>query len=123
MLHGLWILVLALWCLGATAAAPDYGSYVCICDAASANVTFVNFPERDCAGTPTIFQEPLNACFKELVFFSWNGFCNATTMWYQNFKDTACTGVSVVSRVYRTYQCMNCENPECKNGPDNSTRF
>ncbi|CUG92907.1 membrane-associated protein, putative [Bodo saltans] len=98
-----------------TMISADYGSYVVICDETFKNVTFVNFPLYNCQGVPTLFSEPLNTCGSELAVFSWNGFCNATNMWYNNFAAPNCTGTSVLSRMYVTYQCKNCLNVECKN--------
>ncbi len=35
----------------------DYGSYVAVCDFRSTNVTFVNYPHRDCQGTPSNYSK------------------------------------------------------------------
>lgn len=93
----------------------NYGSYVTICGPAFSNVTFVNFPDRDCLGEASLYTMPLNQCGVELVTFSWNAFCNTTHMWYNNFQGTSCEGKSLLTRTYENYKCFNCPNKECKN--------
>ena len=96
----------------------NYGSYVVLCNSWNANVTFVNYPQRDCEGEPSLYVMPLNQCHTESYMnknFSWNGFCNSTNMWYNNFEGLGCKEGSVLSRWYVTYQCKNCPNKECKN--------
>jgi len=100
------------------AVSPNYGSYVCVCNANSAEVTFVNYALQDCAGNATIYQKPLFQCLTETYMgktYSWNGLCNSTNMWYQNFEGGECQGSSLQTRTYQTLQCLNCPNPECKN--------
>ena len=97
-------------------ASADFGSYVVICDTYSSNATFVNYPLYDCQGAPSIYTMPLNQCFPELVTYSWNGFCNLTNMWYNNFNGTQCADDSLLTRMYVTLSCQNCTNVECKNG-------
>ena len=104
----------------ATAARADYGSYTVICDQYSSNVTFVNFPLYDCQGEASLFVMPLNQCYPEMVTYSWNGFCNQTNMWYNNFNGTTCDAPSLLTRMYVTLSCQNCTNVECKNGDTSS---
>jgi hypothetical protein len=44
-----------------TCAQQNFGSYIAECDSTSASVTFVNFPERDCAGVATKTIDPVRA--------------------------------------------------------------
>jgi hypothetical protein len=111
------IVIAAVAALLVASSAADYGSYVTICDQYSSNVTFVNFPLYDCQGDATLYVMPLNQCFPELNNeYSWNGFCNQTNMWYNNFNGSSCSGQSLLSRMYVTMSCQNCTNVECKNG-------
>ena len=96
---------------------PNYGSYVTTCDQVNQAVVFHNYPMQNCAGAFTNFTKPLNSCHIEVVKYSWNGFCNATNMWYNNFNGTTCAGNSFITRMYTVGECFNCPNPECKNGP------
>ena len=94
---------------------PNYGSYVTTCDQVNQAVIFHNYAQQNCAGSFTNFTKPLNKCYPELLIFSWNGFCNSTNMWYNNFGNTNCAGNSVLTRMYTVGDCFNCPNPECKN--------
>lgn len=94
---------------------PNYGSYVTTCDTQTQEVTFINYEQQNCAGTSTNYSKPLNACKTELIFFSWNAFCNDTNMWYNNFDNLHCSGSSILTRMYTVGSCFNCPNPECKN--------
>jgi hypothetical protein len=116
------VLIAAVAVLLFAAARADYGSYVVICDQYSSNATFVNFPLYDCQGDASLYVMPINQCFPELVTYSWNGFCNQTNMWYNNFNGTTCADKSLLTRMYVTLSCQNCLNVECKNG-DMSTPF
>ena len=93
---------------------PRSGSYIAECDATSPAVTFVNFPERDCAGVATKKQDALNQCLVEGVVFSWKSSCNATNIMFENFVGTSCGGPSLVTRTYQTGLCRNCNNAACK---------
>ncbi len=117
--------LLAVVALCATTAHADFGSYVVICDETSSNATFVNFPLYNCLGEPSLYPMPINQCFPEMVTYSWNGFCNQTNMWYNNFNGTTCDGNSrmagsLLTRMYTTMSCQNCLNVECKNGDTKS---
>ena len=50
---------------------------------------------------------------------TWNAFCNATHIWFDNYDNKDCSGKSILTRVYETGKCINCPKlqPNCKNGP------
>lgn len=50
----------------AIAQQQDFGSYVAVCDTASTNVTFVNYPHANCLGAPSNFTTQLGHCETEL---------------------------------------------------------
>lgn len=97
--------------------AENFGSYVCLCGSNSANVTFVNFPERDCLGAASLYTLEVSKCLPldPIPGYTWEGLYNATNMWYSNYQSNDCSGVSQWTRTYETYKCFNCPNKECKN--------
>lgn len=113
------LVVAALMVLAAvTLVSAQYGSYITYCE--KEQVTFMNFRENDCAsGSYTgNYSKPLGGCHSELVFFSWNAAChqpNESAMQYYNYKNSDCSGDSVLTRTYTLGQCFNCPNTECKN--------
>ena len=96
---------------------PNYGSYVTTCDQVNQVVIFHNYVLQNCSGPFTNFSKPLNKCYPQDYppAPSWNAFCNATNMWYNNFATVGCKGASVLTRMYTIEECFNCPNPECKN--------
>ena len=86
----------------------NHGSYVCNCDEASTEVVFINYAAQNCQGPSTNYSEPLNTCETEAVVASWNGLCNATNMWYQNFIVSYPIVFSIFPPLYN-YSCRETE--------------
>jgi hypothetical protein len=60
------LVVLAAAAVASAQNSTDFGSYLAQCDG-DQSVTFVNFPHRDCVGTPTKKQDPLGQCGTSLA--------------------------------------------------------